>query len=340
MDNIVSQPLVSVIMPVYNCEQFIGNAVESILKQTLNDFELIIIDDFSNDQTVVIVESYNDCRIRIFKKSENTGYIASLNRGLEMAQGKYIARMDGDDISDLKRFEKQVYYLDNNPDIAGCGTWYRILGTDRIIKNPVAPDDVKIALLDYCALGHPTVMIREQFLKKGKFAYDPSFYPAEDYELWTRIVASGKLSNIPEVLLSYRMHPNQVSATAQQIQVAKSYQCKMKMLRYLVDPASAEDLKNIRLLVTTQVIGDADRLGEMVGWLSKLETINARSEFYEDSKFKIYVKEKKAGIVRTYYLHNTVYNLGVLKQFNKNFCQYFTLNELIRFTLKCTLPWK
>lgn len=327
-------------MPVYNCKKFLTEAIESLINQTLKNFELIIIDDCSTDGTSQILDNLKDERIRIVRKTENTGLVISLNQGLKMAQGKYIARMDGDDVSDPKRFEKQVNFLDNNPDIAGCGTWYQLLGSDKIVKNPVTAEDVKIALLDYCALGHPTVMLRKAFLEEKKMSYDASCYPAEDYELWTRVVADGKLSNIPEVLLSYRIHPNQVSAMSQSAQVALSNGCKMKMINYLTALPTNEDLRNAELLVAMGEVRDSRHLCQLISWLDQLTVVNRSLQFYAHTGFEIYIEKKKAGFIRRYYLHCTAYNWEVLKRFNLDFRRYFTMNELLRFMLKCFLSWK
>ena len=120
-------PKISVLMPVYNCELYVQEAIDSILNQTFIDFELLIIDDCSTDKTVEIINNYADKRIKLTTKPHNTGLTNSLNYGLSIAQGQYIARMDGDDVSVLDRFEKQVKFLDTNPDIILCGTWYQLM---------------------------------------------------------------------------------------------------------------------------------------------------------------------------------------------------------------------
>jgi glycosyltransferase involved in cell wall biosynthesis len=150
-------PLVSILMPVYNCRLFIEASISSILNQSYTRFELIVIDDCSTDGTLQFLSELNDPRVILIKKIKNTGYTNSLNYGLKLCKGKYIARMDGDDISMVTRIEEQVVFMEDNPDIDVCGTWFNIMGTDEIIKHPHKHNEIKVALLKYCAIGHPTV---------------------------------------------------------------------------------------------------------------------------------------------------------------------------------------
>lgn len=128
------QPLISVVLPVYNVEKYIGEAMDSILNQTIQDFEILIIDDCSTDNTILVAEAYNDNRIKIIRKERNLGLIHSLNLGFSIAKGKYIARMDGDDVSIPERFTAQVKFLEENGGIIVCGTTYSIIGSNQTIN--------------------------------------------------------------------------------------------------------------------------------------------------------------------------------------------------------------
>src|ERR1700761_7503420 len=121
-------------MPVYNCRQFVAAAIESVLNQTYANFELIIIDDCSSDNTLGVISSYTDKRIRLISKKENKGLIDSLNLGIALSAGKYLARMDGDDICAANRFATQLNFMELNPDVTVCGTWYRDIATGEIVK--------------------------------------------------------------------------------------------------------------------------------------------------------------------------------------------------------------
>ncbi|MDN3584405.1 glycosyltransferase family 2 protein [Mucilaginibacter flavus] len=331
-------PLVTVIMPVYNCEKHIADAIESILSQTYANLELIIIDDCSTDHTRQLIGKYTDDRIVFIKKEKNTGLVSSLNLGIKISKGGFLARMDGDDISHQTRLSKQVRLLTSNPDIVLCGTWYQLSGSNEIIKNPVEHEDIKISLLDHCVLGHPSVMFRKDFLTANELTYDDSFYPAEDYELWTRISAIGKIANIPEVLLWYRTHENQVSNKEQSIQLTKSYQCKVRMMCYPLSSPSQSDISRSAFIVENGGVSNLSELQELVSWLDRLSDANKQSSFYDEQKFQKYINNKKRQIIRKFYLHSTSYSPSVLFSFSCG--SYFTANELVKFTLKCIFFWK
>lgn len=168
MDENLNTPLVSVVMPVYNGEKYLPEAIDSILKQTFTDFELLLINDASTDNSEKIINSYNDSRIIYIKNEQNLGLIKTLNKGLDLAKGEYIARMDQDDISSHERFAKQIALFESNLEIGVCGTWFTLFREnheDQIIEHPEYNDSIKIGLLTSCFIGHPTVMMRKKQLK-------------------------------------------------------------------------------------------------------------------------------------------------------------------------------
>lgn len=206
-------PKISVIMPAYNAERYIREAIDSILRQTWSDFELIIIDDGSTDSTAAIIAEYTDNRIRFCPNAQNMGVAATLNRGLELACGAYIARMNADDISLPERFAKQAAYLDAHPDVTVCGTAIELFceGSVTGTRFPAAgPEKLKEDLFFSCGIAHPSVMMRRAaILELG--GYDPAFNGMEDYELWCRVAEKGKITVLPEILLRYRIHSGQVT---------------------------------------------------------------------------------------------------------------------------------
>lgn len=221
-------PRVSVLLPVYNCEKYIKETLDSVLTQTFSDFELIIIDDCSTDNTVDIIKSFKDSRISFIQKEKNSGYTDSLNYRIDIAEGEYIARMDGDDVCAISRFEKQVNFLDNNPEVMLCGTSIQVIGTDNVLRHPQSHEEIKVKLCFGTAFCHPSVMGRKEVFKENN--YNKDFEPAEDYELWTRLVFKGRLANIDEILLFYRAHSGQISNTKKDIQHKAVSVCRKKML--------------------------------------------------------------------------------------------------------------
>ncbi len=222
---------VSVILPVYNCEKYIFESVTSVLNQTFSDFELLIIDDCSTDATLSIIKSINDARIILIQKPKNSGYTDSLNMAIKLAKGKYIARMDGDDICLPERFAKQVAFLNANREVILCGTAIQMIGSDKVLKHPVAHEEILTKLCFGTSFCHPSVMVRKEILLENN--YDKSFEPAEDFELWTRLAFLGKLANLDAVLLQYREHPNQISNTNTSVQLNNAFRAKLQMLNHL-----------------------------------------------------------------------------------------------------------
>lgn len=209
--NLNSTPLVSVLMPVYNCESYIRESVKSILDQSFTDFELIIIDDCSNDKTVEIIKSIDDKRIHLVTKPCNTGYTESLNYGLSIIKGKYVARMDGDDISTIDRFKLQYEFLESNSDVVLCGTGYDVINSEMSFNPLISHSENLLQLIDNCPFAHPSIMMRAEVLKKFNIQYDSSYEPAEDYKLWTEVSKFGKVANLSNKLLKYRIHENQTT---------------------------------------------------------------------------------------------------------------------------------
>jgi len=205
-------PKISVIMPVYNTAQYIKESIDSILAQSFPDFELIIFNDGSTDNSSEIIESIKDERIRFYNYQDNKGYVHLLNDGLLLAKGEYIARMDSDDISLPNRFAEQVALLDNNPDIGLCGTSFLAFGSyDFIAEMPRTDLEIREMMLTSNPIGHPTVMMRKSIIEKYKLSYKVHSMPVEDYFMWYDFSKVTKMYNISSILLKYRRHENQVS---------------------------------------------------------------------------------------------------------------------------------
>lgn len=213
-------PLVSVLMPVYNAEaDTFKTAVESILNQTYKNFEFIIINDGSTNNTEEVILSFKDERIRYFKNNKNLKIIKTLNIGLELARGKYIARLDSDDYCDKTRLEKQVKYLEENPEIGLLGTYYEHVPENRVVAHPFKPDEVKLYLrgCQNCIL-HSSAMFRKSVLDKLNLKYNECALHAEDYMLWSNISNVTGVAIYPEVLTFYRSSASGISSSNRFVQ--------------------------------------------------------------------------------------------------------------------------
>jgi glycosyltransferase involved in cell wall biosynthesis len=207
------EPMISVLMPVHNCPQFIEEAVDSILQQRYRNFELLIIDDGSNDRTNEIATrlSSRDERVHVLWQ-EKSGIVAALNHGIRQAKGKYLARMDADDIAHPMRLGLQVTRMETEPWLVACGTDFIKFGNSaQYVSTPRTDKDCKAILMIESCFAHPTVMMRTQVIKHADLEYGADAEYVEDYNLWTDLAPHGEFANIPLPLLKYRTHGGQIS---------------------------------------------------------------------------------------------------------------------------------
>ncbi|HVY72536.1 MAG TPA: glycosyltransferase family A protein [Candidatus Paceibacterota bacterium] len=277
MDTTLAPPRVTVLMPVYNGARYLRDAMDSILAQTYADFEFLIVDDGSTDESVEIIRSYTDPRIRLERNGMNRGLVYSLNRGISLARGGYVARMDCDDISLPQRLAEQVAYLDKHRDIAVCGTWVKTLGERAAAYEYfLDPEDIKASLLFTTSLAHPTVMLRKSLLKEAGLEYDPAHAHAEDYGLWVSLVHAGyKLANLPLVSLLYRRHVASVSAAHSKAQKETASGIRNAQLAWLGIDASAEHME-----IHNGIKGGENFVRDAEAWLTTILNANKTSRVY------------------------------------------------------------
>ncbi len=244
MDQNIKMPKVTILMPVYNGSNYLRDAIQSILNQSFGNFEFLIIEDGSIDNSVEVIKSFDDPRIKVLSNKKNFGLVYSLNRGLENANGKYVARMDCDDVSLPNRIQEQITFMDKNTDIGVCGTWIETLEEDGgyINKYLTDPDDIKASLLFNTSLAHPSIIIRRSVLEDNKLKYDDNhkFY-YEDYGLWIKLSKVTKLSNIPKVLLQYRVHKKSFSHTFSEENISGAIELrKIQLIDLGINPSENE----------------------------------------------------------------------------------------------------
>jgi len=253
-------PKISVLMPVYNCENYLKEAVDSILNQTFTDFELLLINDGSTDKSEDVILSYDDSRIRYIKNEKNLGLIKTLNKGIKLANGEYIARMDGDDISEAKRFAKQVEILDNYQNIIAVSTHLKEFGaSDVVFKGVNNPLSFIVSSTMIC---HAPVMLRSQVLLDNNVFYNIDYPHAEDYKLWNDLKHFGEFYVIDEVLYYYRIHSESVSRKHSDIQQASRAKVNLEEYQKLVK----RDLKYYEIAILSEQYYKAsvNQMGEFV----------------------------------------------------------------------------
>jgi len=213
-------PKISVLMPVYNTpENFLRDAIDSILNQTYNDFEFIIVNDGSTNNAEDVIFSYKDERIKYIKNEKNLGLIAASNKGFDNAHGEYIARFDSDDISLPERLAKQAEFLDKNIDVGVLGTQYESFPKKRISDAETDSKKIKETLLVQSnQIGNPTVMFRKKLLVENNIRYDKNALYVEDYKIWLDLINKTEFANLNEILLKYRRHGGSICSQNSKIQ--------------------------------------------------------------------------------------------------------------------------
>ncbi len=257
-------PKISVIMPVYNGGLYLDSAVKSILNQSLTNFEFIIIDDGSTDSTGQQIEQYAavDNRIIALRNPVNQGIVYTLNRGLLLARGTYIARMDADDVSTPNRFEKQVSYLDQHPEIGVLGTNLRYIDPEGSFLNegrlkhmrPESSPFIHWSLLWRCAIYHTTVMFRRSLIEETGFQYDESYKYAEDYDLWTRLMHHTRLFRLHDTVVDVRLLTSGISTSRSQQQRELTIRIRCREIqRYIDDTQNDKGLETLCQLFSMDV---------------------------------------------------------------------------------------
>lgn len=333
--------MVSVIMGVFNGEQFLQEAVDSILGQTFTNFEFLIVDDGSTDNSATIIEGYNDFRIRLIRNHCNLGLAASLNRALSMTRGTYIARMDADDVCLSERLERQVAFLEENPHIGACGTWMRVIGESggAIFKYPLTAPEIRCRLLFDSALSHPTMMFRRGVFDRLEKVYDPIFSPAEDFDLWSRLSIVTELANIDVVMLLYRQHFDQVTNKHQKEQSLSRREVYKRQLESLGIAVSPEELSLHEMFHDLRFIAMVETLDSGENWLYRLLETNDKARVFDPYALTVECA------YRWFRLCDAATDLGwtVWRTFwSSPLAQESSLTgrQRLRFILKCALRWR
>ncbi len=329
----MQSPIISVILPVYNCEKYVYEAVQSVLNQTYTDFELLIIDDCSTDQTVSIIKSFSDERIQLIIKEKNSGYTDSLNYGITIAKGAFIARMDGDDICLPNRFQKQIEAMNANKEVILCGTGIQIIDSDRVLKHPTNHDDIKVKLCFSNTFFHPTVMFRKEAF--ADLNYNREFEPAEDYDLWTRLVFKGKLMNSDEVLLQYRVHSNQISNYKNEVQKNASAIAQLRMFQVLINDETI-DLKLFKQAFKWHDVSAIDDFKSVMQLYYKIQHQNNQQKVYNCADFNKKLREYRITFLKFFFVKNGFHLKHLPSYFSSIKCLDFLilLNPFKKFKKK------
>ena len=329
-------PEVSVLMPVYNAEAYIGQAIESILNQTFKDYEFIIINDGSTDASGQVILTFSDDRIVYKDHSQNQGLISTLNEGIEIANGRYIARMDNDDISVSTRLEKQYLFMEANPEIDILGTWFSVIGSDIKKILPVSDAECKVKLLQNNVFGHPTIFIRKDSLLGNGLKYNSSCLHAEDYRLWTESAIRGlKFANLPKILLNYRVYPEQTSKLMHGVQSETSNQVRLFYGGYYFKDL-IQNNEDFYLELIDATISNYKSYLWARKFVEKAMIINESNNYLDKNHLKSLFEESLDSCARFQYPLWKGFSFGSTLRsiLDKRFYKYLTIKNKIKFLLR------
>ncbi len=281
--------MITVLMPVYNSAATVCAAIESALPQLSGSDEVLVLDDGSSDGTPAAVQTLRDPRIRLVQSESNSGVAATLNRGLALARGEYLVRLDADDLCAPGRVRRQIAFMESHPSVAVCGTWIRLFGDVKTVTEfrPWGAACVKASLLFDNPLAHPSVVIRKAAVDRHRLEFDGKRYSrSEDYDLWCRMAAHADLDNLPEALTRVRLHGGSVTARTRQEMERQTRVIQERQLNAMgIHPSEAE-LEFHRRVGHGERLETAQELDEALRWLLRLVEANRQAGIHEEAGFE------------------------------------------------------
>jgi glycosyltransferase involved in cell wall biosynthesis len=289
----IAPPKVTVVIPAYNREKYIREAIDSILAQTFTDFELVVIDDGSTDHTREVVQTYHDPRIQLVCNEANLGIPKTRNRGIRLARGEYLAFLDSDDRAYPQRLAKQVAFLDSHPDHAAVGAWVDWMDEEgrslrRVRRKPVLSDDIAAQRLFRQGIENSASMARTAVLRE--YGYQEEYDLSEDFDLWSRIAAKYKLAALPAVLVRCRMHKGRTTREKAHRIKGRRLAIYASQLSVLSVPFTDMDLERhflLRRMRKLRFTPDLVYVDWADAWLQQLQEANQRVQSYPEPAFSM-----------------------------------------------------
>jgi glycosyltransferase involved in cell wall biosynthesis len=318
-----NMPLCSVVMSVYNGEVYLKEAIDSILQQSYDNFEFIIIDDASSDGSLEIILSYKDSRIVLIQNEKNLFLAASLNKGIRIAKGKYIVRMDADDISMKDRLLKQVSFMESNPQVGISGTCSEIIGHGSGFGNYSQDDQtIKFKLLHECHLLHPTLILRKELIFENNLFYNEEYRKNQDYELFVRAIDITEFANLPDRLIKYRQTEDNVKREVHN-QKENVLILQKKLFHKIGIEVTDHKLHLYKLINKQEYPQSKEFLIESCEFLQLLVYSNNEKRFFTTEKFEAYINNLFENVCRNvkgtglipfkFYLKSNISHFGYYK---------------------------
>ncbi len=338
-------PKLSVIISVWNNGKYIAQTVESILAQLFTDFEFIIMDDRGSDNTVEIIQRYDDPRINLVSNPRNMGISASLNRALELAQGEYIAIMDGDDIALRERFSRQVLYLDTHPQVGILGTSAYHIDGDNLLYDCQKQVERDLAIRFHSLIAppfyHPSCMYRASIIRKHRLRYDAAYKSSLDFHFWSRMLPLCEAANLPEPLICYRIHGGSSSVYDRKLQTREKQQTAQEnCTRLLGLPEQDADIARLVELILTRPPASFENMRFMRAQLNRLKTAfrdahNGKLPYEARSMCTRWLA--KAAHPRQKRLHNFLYLLyASISNMVDTVCYLHSSSQMVRWKRQCS----
>jgi len=279
---------ITILMPVYNGAKYLKETMDNVFLQTYRDFIFLIINDGSTDETEQIILSYTDSRINYVRNEKNLGLVKSLNKGIDLVETEFLARMDADDLWVKTKLEKQLQLLDERLDVGLCGTSIRKFGAyENDFYFPVDNKGLKVGFIFYCCMSHPSVVYRMSFLKETGLRYRENYFPAEDYKMWLDCLKSTQIYNIPEILVYYRQHENQITQDTNSAQNRFTNQVRWEIIAELSTNFTEKDKEfhlNRFLPADFESTNDYKLFKD---WIKKLVVLNNKNTVFDKLELKL-----------------------------------------------------
>ncbi len=291
---------ISVVMPTYNTDvQYLKEAVDSILNQTFRDFEFLIIDDGSTNDSPSYLSSLSDPRVKVIRNESNMGITKTLNKGLRLASGKYIARMDSDDVSLPERFEKQFAFMESHPDVFACGANAVNLGDPipATTKKMEDMDSYRVRMLfSHPGPHHPTAFFNHAKLLEHNIMYDEELIYAQDYGIWATISQLGQICILPEVLVLRRVSEGQISRAQRPKQIKCDQMTQKKLLEQLLGKVTQEEVE-MHYHYSTPYYKDAKINSQVNAWYQRILRANKEKRIYNQEILKARINRIKIRLI-------------------------------------------
>lgn len=325
---------ISIVLPVYNVAPFIQQTIESLLQQSFQDFELLVLDDCSTDDTVERVRSFVDSRIKLLVNIQNLGRAGTDNAALAFVRGEYIAKMDGDDLCHPERLARQAAYLDGHPDVNVVGSWMQNFGASTYLNRyPSTPNAAQVATLFTLPTGNPSVMMRTQLFREQGMCYDAALRQTEDYDFFARYVRKLRIVTLPEALIQYRVPLDTSKGTILTERATMADEVRSRLLSGWGIICTARELQiHNTIAMLDRPLGDI-HLEEIDAWLRKLIYYNDEQPLFEPAALRYGLGERWFEVC---YTHSRPLLRGVFQFERSQLANYFPLenSKRIKFWAK------